>query len=132
MLPIRLREITKYSNMVANFLLTYPHTPLGQKVKIQLFQNMVMLHTKLDGFMKCSNMVENILPADPPSPLNLGFGSKGQISTFKEHCHVAYQIKWNHKCSDMVATFCLQTPIPDPGDGVKIQFLRKWSCCISN
>ena len=27
---------------------------------------------------KCSNMVENILPADPPIPLTLGIGSIGQ------------------------------------------------------
>ena len=44
-------------------------------------------------------MVANILPADPyPSlhpPLTLGVGTKGQNSTFSEHGHVAYQIKWN-------------------------------------
>ena len=34
-----------------------PPDPRGQKVKIKLFQNMVMLHIKLDKIMKCSNMV---------------------------------------------------------------------------
>ena len=43
-------------------------------------------------------MVVNILPADPP--WTLGWC---QNSTFSEHAHVAYQIKWNHECSNMVA-----------------------------
>ena len=30
-----------------------------------------------------------------------GVGSKGQNSSFSEHGHVAYQIKGNHKCSNM-------------------------------
>ena len=39
-------------------------------------------------------------------------GSKGQIATFSEHCYVAYQIKGNQVCSNMVANIL-------PGDGVK-------------
>ena len=35
--------------------------------------------------------------------VDLGVGSEGQNSTFSEHGHVAYQIKENHKCSNMVA-----------------------------
>ena len=54
---------------------------LGQKVKIQLFQNMVMLHNKLKGITKCSSMVAIILPADPSMTLLLG--SKGQIQLFQ-------------------------------------------------
>ena len=53
-------------------------------------------------------MVANILPADP-SPLGLG-----QMSTFSEHCHVAYQIKGNHECTNMVADICPQTPTIRP------------------
>ena len=34
--------------------------------------------------------------------------SKGQNSTFLEHGHVAYQIKWNHECSKMVANVFYQ------------------------
>ena len=62
-----------------------------------------------------------------------GWGSLAQNLTFSEYGHVAYQIKENHKCSNMVANI-LQTP-PDPGDGVirsKYNFFRIWSCCISN
>ena len=32
-----------------------------------------------------------------------GVGSKGQNSTFSEHGHVAYQIKENNECSNMLA-----------------------------
>ena len=41
-------------------------------------------------------MVENILPAYP-LPQNPRDGTIGQNSTFSEHGHVAYQIKWNHE-----------------------------------
>ena len=40
----------------------------GQKVKMQLFQNMVILHTKLKGIRQCSNFVANVLPIEPPPP----------------------------------------------------------------
>ena len=47
-----------------------PQGPGGQRVKIKLFQNIVMLHIKLKritGAATC-NMVANIMPADPPPP----------------------------------------------------------------
>ena len=43
--------------------------------------------------------------------------SVGQNKTFSEHGVVAYQIKENHECSNMVANI-LPTDTPDPGDGV--------------
>ena len=46
---------------------------------------------------ECSNMVANILPAEPPAPPTLGMGSIGQNSTFSEHGYVVYQIKGNHE-----------------------------------
>ena len=42
---------------LANIFPAHPPDPRGQKVKIQLFQNMVMLHIKLNAITKCSNMV---------------------------------------------------------------------------
>ena len=48
-----------------------PPDPGGLKVKIQLLQNMVMLHIKLKEITQwvCNNMVPNILPtASPPPP----------------------------------------------------------------
>ena len=56
-----------------------------------------MLHIKLNEITKCSNMVANILPG--PMPLTRPIGQK---LTFSEHCHVAYKIKGNHKCSNIV------------------------------
>ena len=85
-------------------------------------------------------MVADILPADPyppshPIPLTLWLGSKGQNSTFSEHGHVAYQIKDNHGCSNMVADILPAYHTPsDSGVGVyrsKFNFFRTWSCCIS-
>ena len=64
-------------------------------------------------------------------------GSKDQNSTFSEHGHVAYQIKDNHECSNMVANILPADP-PPPSTldmrsvGLKVNFFRTWSCCISN
>ena len=76
---------------------------------------MVMLHYKLNGISKYSNMVANILPS--PTHLTLGIGSIGKNSTFSEHGPVAYQIKGNHECTYIVATILLAdhlTPLPPP------------------
>ena len=65
--------------------------------------------------------------APDPLPPAMGEGSKGQNSTFLEHAYVAYQIKWNHDCSNVVAN------PHDPWGGVKrskFNFFRTWSCCI--
>ena len=71
------------------------------------FQNIIMLHIKLNGIRICSNMIANILLADPPPPPN----PRGQNSTFSKHGHVAYQIKSNRECSNMVANILrAQTP----------------------
>ena len=42
----------------------------GQKLKIQLLQNMVMLHMKLNG-LTCRNMVANVPQPDPVGGLNI-------------------------------------------------------------
>ena len=41
-----------------------------------------------------------------------GMESKGQNLTFSEHDHVAYQIKGNHECSNMVANIFPADPRP--------------------
>ena len=66
-------------------------------------------------------MVENILPTDPNPAPDTGLWSNGQNSTFTEHGHVAYQIKENDKCSNIVANILPADPIltPDPVVGVK-------------
>ena len=76
-------------------------------------------------------MVANILPAERPHPLTLGLGSKGVISTFSEHGHVAYQIKWNHEMqqhgSKYFARRPLSTSIGDRVNRSKFNFFRTWS-----
>ena len=64
-------------------------------------------------------------------------GSKGQIATFSEHCHVAYQIKGNQVCSNMVANILPADPPPPPPPPPPPYTHthtspRTWSCCISN
>ena len=60
-------------------------------------------------------MVAYILPTDPllPPPDPWG-GVKMSKLTFSKHGHVAYQLKWNHKCSHMVANISPADP-PPPG-----------------
>ena len=70
-------------------------------------------------------MVAYILPTDPllPPP-DPGGGVKISKLTFSKHGHVAYQLKWNHKCSHMVANISPADPPPpqDPwGQKVKIK-----------
>ena len=87
------------------------------KRKIKLFQNIVMLHIKLKGITGAAtcNMVANIMPTDPPHP----GGQKVKNSTFSEHGHIAYNIKGNHKCSNMVANILPAAPHPSPDPRVK-------------
>ena len=71
---------------------------------------------------KCSNMVANILPADPQT---LGMRSVGQNSTFSGHGHVAYQIKDNHECFNIVSNILPTDPPPlGWGQKVKIQLYQ--------
>ena len=88
----------------------------------------------------CSDMLPNIMPADPPTTLGMGYIGQTFLigSTFSEHGHVAYQIKGNHKCPNVVANILRanpHTPNTHPGDEVnrsKLNFFRTLSCCISN
>ena len=103
MLHIKLNGVTKKcSIMVPNILPTTPPPPEpnGQKVKIQPFQNKIMLHIKVKEIMNASTSSQIfclLTPHHPPPPLALRWGSKGQNSCFSEHGQVAYQIKWNHE-----------------------------------
>ena len=56
-------------------------------------------------------MVENILPAYP-LPQNPRDGTIGQNSTFSEHGHVAYQIKWNHEMQQNGSKYFVRRPPP--------------------
>ena len=66
-----------------------------------------------------------------PTSRDPGVGLKGQKSTFSEHGHVAYQIKWHHKSSNIITTI-LPTDHIKRVKRSKFNFFRTWSCCISN
>ena len=44
--------------------------------------------------------------------------------TFSKHGHVAYQLKWNHKCSHMVANISPTDPQGPGGQKVKIKLFQ--------
>ena len=73
LLYIKLKGMTHAASWQQIF---YPHTlstwGVESNGKSLLIHNMVMLHIKLNGITNCSNMVANILRADP----NLGGGVK--------------------------------------------------------
>ena len=98
-----------------------------KRPNIQLFQNMIMLHIKLKGIAKCSN-------ARRPSPTTLGDGVKRpNIQLFQNMVMMYIKLKGIKKCSNRVANVLPADPPPLPeGMGSKINFIRKWSCCISN
>ena len=77
-----------------------------------------MLHIKLKGIINPATRKQIFYPQTPtqPHPLTLVVGSKGQNSTFSEHGHVAYQIKWNPEYSAaLLQIFWPQTiPLLDP------------------
>ena len=67
-------------------------------------------------------MLAKNLPADHPSA-TLGVGVI--IKLFSEHGHVAYPIKGNDACSNMVSNIFTRRPQPrNPRGGVKIQLLQ--------
>ena len=88
-----------YSNMLVNILPVDPHDPRGgggggrcQKVKLQLFQNMVMLHIKLKGITNAARCKHIFCPYTHPRPLGRGQRSK---HFFSESSHATYQIIGN-------------------------------------
>ena len=102
------------SNMVANILPNdpYPHPPPTHSYQIK-------------GKHAYSSMVANSFQQTPTlPPPDPGGSTIGQKSTFSEHVHVAYQIKWNHKGSNMVVNILSADLTARPWGGVKIQLLQ--------
>ena len=86
---------------------------------------MVILLIKYTGITKCSNMVAKILPGASPDP----WAQKVKF-VFSEQCHIAYRLKGNHKCSNMVSISLPADTRPfDPGDWVnrpKVNFFSEY------
>ena len=64
-------------------------------------------------------MVANILPTD--TPWTQGVGLKGQIISFSESSHVAYQIKADDAGSNMVANILPTDTSSTQGMGQKVK-----------
>ena len=105
-----------FGNMEANILpATHPPSTLGvgsQGQKINFFQNMVMLHIKLTGIRNAWYF------ADIPLPWG---GVKRSNANVSEYGHVAYQLKGNDACSNMVANVLPADPLSHLGWGLKGQ-----------
>ena len=105
-------------------------------VKIQLFQNMVMLHIKLKGMTNAATWWQ-IFCLQTPTIHTRPWGEvKRSNFNFSENSHLSYQMKWNHKCSNMVGFFSPRdTPLHIPAStlGVKrskFNFFKTLSSCI--
>ena len=57
--------------------------------------------------------------------VDLGGWAKAKIEHFSEYCHVAYRIKADDACSNMVANIFAQRHTLDPGVGWSNHFFLK-------
>ena len=98
------------------------------------FHNMVMLHIKLIGITKCSNMEANILPTEPtPSPTALRNGIKWSKFNFFRTWSCCISILFGiTKCRNMEATILPADPLTLGVKRSKFNFFRTLYCCISN
>ena len=80
-----------------------------------------MLHIKLNGITKCSKIVANIMHATI-FPLRLRV--ERSKFNFSEHGIVAYQLKLNHECSNIVVFCLLADPTPTFTLGIGIIGLK--------
>ena len=76
--------------MVSIVLPADPHLTLGSKDQSSTFSEHGHVANQIKGNHECTNMVANILPADPQCPHTLGMMYIGQNSIFSGHGHVAY------------------------------------------
>ena len=104
MLHINLKGIAKLSSMEANILLSnpYPATYTTPDPGDWVTRSLTTLSEhgnvtyQIKEYHKCSNMVANILLADPLTP-HPGDGVSRSKLTFLEHGHVAYPYNENHE-----------------------------------
>ena len=121
------------SNMVANSLPVDP-SPLsdprvanfqGLKVKIQLFQIMVMLHIKLKGMKNAATCKHIFCPFTQPRPL--GWGQKVKIQLFQNMVmlHIKLKGMMNAATCKHCATYSVLSHTLTPGVGLKYFFLKE-------
>ena len=141
MLHIKFKRITIAATRYQIFSCIPPTLGMGSIGQSSTFSVHGHVAYQVKRNHECTNKVATILPADtynpypppppPPPPPTLGIRSIGQNSTFSDHGHLVYQIKWNqeikqHGCAD-------PPPLPDLRvKWSKFNFFRTWSCCMSN
>ena len=92
-----------------------------QKFKIQRFQNMIMLHIKLNEIANAATRKHIFCPYTHPRPLGCGQMHKNMLLLFPEKSHVAYQIRNEWSIEHHASTYSILTHILDPWGGVKAQ-----------
>ena len=103
---------------------------VGAKGQNSTFSENDHVADQIKGNHKCSNMVANTLPEDPPPTL----GFKGSKFNLFSTCMLHIKLKGITHAATRSQISCLQIP-SDPGGGVKrskFDFFRTKSCCISN
>ena len=95
-IAIQIKGKRKCSNMVANIFpaATPPPNPGGQKVKIQLFQNMVILHIKFKEITNAAQLDSKYFTGRPSAPPHPG-GQKVKIQLIQNMVMLHNQIKGN-------------------------------------
>ena len=97
-----------------------PLRPLGRdrKVKIQLFQDMVMLHIKLNGITNAATCKHTFCPYTHSR--SLGWSQRSKYF-FSESSHVLYQIKkeWSIEHHAIIYIYSVLTHTLDAWGGVK-------------
>ena len=110
--------------MVANILPSDPPPPpklRGQKVKIKLFQNNVVLHINLKGIMNAATWSQIFCLQTPPPtqpPCSWGWGQNSTFSEHGEFDHVAFQIKGITNAAVLKQILGPQPPPPPPHLGM--------------
>ena len=96
-------------------------TGWDQKFKIQRFQNMIMLHIKLNEIANTATRKHIFCPYSHPRPLGCGQMHKKSCCFFSENSHVEYQIRKEWSIEHHASTYSILAHTLDPWSGVKAQ-----------
>ena len=123
-LHIKFKGNHKCSQMVATGL-TLGMGFIGQN---STFSEHGHLHINLNGIIKCSCNVANILPPDPPVPIR----QKVRIHIFQNNVIMHIKLNGNTNAATWSQIIFPQTTLPWVGvKRSQFNFFRTWSCCIS-
>ena len=92
-----------------------------QMFKLQPFQNMIMLHIKLNEIANAATIKHIFCPYTQPQPLGCCQMHKNMLLLFSENSHVAYQIRKEWSIEHHASTYSILTHPLHPWGGVKAQ-----------